>query len=908
MASTHANRNLLYGIIALQMNVINRDELIDAMLEWADDPTRTLGDLLTARESITSDERQWLESLVVQQVQRHNIDIEDSQLGFSLISPSSAGMLEMSDAPVEGVAAGATAPSRTSAAIMETATAPRAVDAATARYQVLWPHARGGLGQIFVAQDSQLHRRVALKEIQPEHAEDPVSRERFVVEAEITGNLEHPGIVPVYGLEWRPDGRPFYIMRFIKGENLAAAARRFHADARLDFAGLEFRWLLRRFVDVCNTIAYAHSRGVLHRDVKPGNIMLGPFGETLVLDWGVAKPLGRSDAVGPSPTTLTDMSALRPNSGNGSVTVVGQAVGTPAYMSPEQAEGNLDAMAPTSDVYSLGATLYVLLTDRPPFSGEPDEVLRDVQRGHFDAPRAIQSRVPRALDAICRKAMATEPSGRYASALALADDVERYLADEPVTAFREPLSARAQRWVKRHQPFMAGAIAAVVVTMVALGIAVPVLSIAWRNETEARRAESRQRVLATQKAEEAQEQRSRAENALKFLVNAFRKPDPTVDGRSLKVVNLLDRAVKDLDNSLADQPLMRATLYNAIGETFSGLGMPSESFGAFQRALEIRRGELGANHADTLESCQNLAMAYQDVGRLDQAIPILQDTLERRRTTLGDDHVDTIESMNDLAVAYWQAGRPKEAIPLYEAALPRVRARLGPDHLDTLTIMDNLAVAYTAADQPDRAIPLHESTLAGLRAQLGDDHPTTLVAMNNLARTYRASGRHDEAIRLLETTWSRLRDKLGDDHPTTLTVMSGLAGAYHDAGSLDRAVALSRTVVTMRRTKLGDDHPDTLYSIFNLANRLFASQQPDQAIPLAREFLDRAGRIEGRLPARVRGAIPKAAGLLADHFRLVGREDLAEPYRKVQQDRPSIPPNRPVLSAEPSTSFPTPHP
>src|SRR5262249_46646667 len=163
------------------------------------------------------------------------------------------------------------------------------------RYQVLWPHARGGLGQVSVAEDGELHRRVALKEIQPRYAEDPVSRERFVVEAEITGNLEHPGIVPVYGLGWRPDGRPYYAMRFINGEEFSKAIRRFHASDSPDFQGREFRWLVRRFIDVCNTIAYAHSRGVLHRDIKPGNIMLGPFGETLVMDWGVAKPVGRSE-------------------------------------------------------------------------------------------------------------------------------------------------------------------------------------------------------------------------------------------------------------------------------------------------------------------------------------------------------------------------------------------------------------------------------------------------------------------------------------------------------------------------------------------------------------------------------------------------------------------------------------
>ena len=193
---------------------------------------------------------------------------------------------------------------------------------AESRYRVLWPHAMGGLGQIYVAEDQELHRRVALKEIRPEHAMDPVSRDRFVVEAEVTGRLEHPGIVPVHGLGVHGDGRPFYAMRFIKGDNLMTAIRRFHGAAAADFAGREFRWLLRRFIDVCNTIAYAHSRGVLHRDLKPSNIMLGTFGETLVMDWGVAKAArrGRTGSRRRDRVSAGDEPILRPCAGSTSVT------------------------------------------------------------------------------------------------------------------------------------------------------------------------------------------------------------------------------------------------------------------------------------------------------------------------------------------------------------------------------------------------------------------------------------------------------------------------------------------------------------------------------------------------------------------------------------------------------------
>jgi serine/threonine protein kinase len=338
--------------------------------------------------------------------------------------------------------------------------------ASSGQFRVLRPHARGGLGEVYVAYDQELHRKVALKEIRPEHADYPQNRARFQMEAEITGNLEHPGIVPVYQLGRHADGRPYYCMRFIQGISLRKEIERFYSESPGRDPGaraLELRRLLGRFVAVCDTIAYAHSRAVLHRDIKPDNIVLGPYGETLVVDWGLAKPIGSPPEAG-----VPDDAVLRPPSARASGdTLHGVVVGTPTYMSPEQARGHVDEIGPASDIYSLGTTLYTLLTGKGPFDHGPDirTLLQKVMEGRFATPRTIRPGIPRAMEAICLKAMARRPEDRYASARELAEDLERWLADEPVLAYREPPFTRLLRWGRRHRSMMTGAVIATMVTL-----------------------------------------------------------------------------------------------------------------------------------------------------------------------------------------------------------------------------------------------------------------------------------------------------------------------------------------------------------------------------------------------------------------------------------------------------------
>jgi tRNA A-37 threonylcarbamoyl transferase component Bud32 len=382
MGTVAVEKDLLFGMIALQVGLIDQSKLVAAFQAWTLDKARGLAEHLVGRGDLDADDRAAVAALVERHLNRHGGDVERSLAAIPAGRSTRESLAGIGDADIEVILDHVGSDPVMSQDADLDRTASYAVGSATSeglRFRVLRPHARGGLGAVFVALDTELHREVALKQILDSHADHGTSRGRFLLEAEITGGLEHPGIVPVYGLGTYGDGRPYYAMRFIRGDSLKEAIERLHADAALKNdpgrRSLELRKLLRRFLDVCNAIDYAHSRGVLHRDIKPGTIIVGKHGETLVVDWGLAKATGQSDPG-------SDERTLVPASASGSAeTLPGSALGTPAYMSPEQAEGNLEVLGLRSDVYSLGATLYCLLTGRPPFVGDAAEVIPRVQRG-----------------------------------------------------------------------------------------------------------------------------------------------------------------------------------------------------------------------------------------------------------------------------------------------------------------------------------------------------------------------------------------------------------------------------------------------------------------------------------------------------------------------------------------------
>ncbi len=744
---------------------------------------------------------------------------------------------------------------RSSDDIFPTGPTPGDSNSVTQRFRLLRHHKSGGLGDIWIAHDEELNREVALKEIQPHLAGQEESRSRFVREATITGQLEHPSIVPIYALGRHENGQPFYAMRFVPGKDLAKAIEDFHSQkSNSSERNLQRRMLVTRLIDVCNAIAYAHSRKVVHRDLKPENIMLGEFGETQVIDWGLAKRIGEvTDETTPNVAeSLHDSddpsrAATRQQGTPPAPTQMGSKIGSPAYMSPEQAAGRMDQIGFATDIYSLGATLYELLTGQTPIGAEPrnkprkllsaPETLKRVREGRFPRPSTVNPDVPRALEAVCLKAMSLRPEDRYAKARDLAADLEAWLADEPVTAWTEPLLVRTRRWMRRHQTAVVSAAAAALVAIVALSVLAYVVT--DRNERLA---------TATGNLERSNQQvKAEVENARAVLVFfrdnvlAAARPESQVGGLGVDATirDAVDAAEPLIGPAFKDQPLVEAAIRSTLGQTYSYLGEAELAIQQADRSRELRSERLSPDHPDILESMNNLAMAYQDAGKVDLTVPLLEETLDKMKAKLGTDHPITLNSMNNLGLAYQVAGKLDLALPLLEETLAKMKTRLGPDNDKTLHCMNNLALTYHYSGKLDQALSLLEKTLEKMKEVFGPDHPNTLMCMNNLAIAYKAAGKLDQALLLYQEALEKMKTKLRPDHPNTLRVMGSLAAAYQAAGRFTLAPPLLEQMMEKLKEKRGADHPDTLKSMNSLAVAYHAASKLNLAIPLFEQTLEK---------------------------------------------------------------------
>jgi tRNA A-37 threonylcarbamoyl transferase component Bud32/tetratricopeptide (TPR) repeat protein len=462
------------------------------------------------------------------------------------------------------------------------------------RYRVSCFHDRGGQAVIFAAEDTELRRTVALKWMADLSAVDPAERYRFVREAELMARLEHPGVVPVYGLCEDEEGRPYYAMRMIQGSNLGDVAKAFHArkkDMPPAERNLEFRRLLRHFSTVCTTIAYAHARGVIHRDIKPSNIRIGPFDETIVLDWGLAKELGAKKTESSESSAASASDGYHPEQ-----TYPGTVMGSPAYMSPEQAAGDTENLGPPTDIYGLGATLYVILTGQAPFQGTTlAEVLDKVKRGDFPWPRSTSADVPKALEAVCLKAMALHPADRYADARSFAADIEQWLADEPVAAYREPFHVRARRWLSRHRTLATTAVVAALAVLTASAGFNFVLDKKNRELATARATEEAAKVRALEAQAVAEANYRQSREALDNIVNVVVRDSSLATNAALFPVReaVLRRAVENARGLFARAPNDRemrvdlAMLLTCLGEMEQFLGKSQEARRSLEESLTL---------------------------------------------------------------------------------------------------------------------------------------------------------------------------------------------------------------------------------------------------------------------------------------------------------------------------------
>jgi serine/threonine-protein kinase len=589
---------------------------------------------------------------------------------------------------------------------------------ATAIYRPQRRHAAGGQGEVLAARQDALDRMVALKRLRPDRVSETAWR-RFEREAAITARLQHPGIVPIYGAGEDDDG-PFYAMPLIEGRTLERAIDEFHRKESLrrdpGQRSLRFRGLLQHFITVCNTVAYAHDQGVIHRDLKPSNIMLGPYGETLVMDWGLAKRAGIDDAraegeegapsTGPSPEALT---------------ATGAVLGTPYYMSPEQARG--EPATPASDIFSLGLIMYAILTGKSAYADaveRGDEFGDSVRRALIVPPRQCAAGVPRPLEAVCLKALALLPEHRYTAANALAGDIAKWLADEPVSTYREPWRERTRRWSRKHRTLATSALIMLVLGLMgSAGVAAVATSMNRELARQTQRTEARERLaidaisrfrdvvveepaLKNNSALEALRKKLLKEPLAFFqLLRDQHKSSPRTGA---KVINGFARAIVELAYTTAE------------------LGSVSDAIGSYTEAIALIDGLVNANpsvtefQSDLAQTHGNIAVLQSATGQTNQALEsfckasAIWERLVRENPSVTTFRSKLGRTYGNIGVLQTDTGQLNRALESCGKALA-IQKRLARENRsatefqsDLATTLYNIGRPQLATGQPDQAL------------------------------------------------------------------------------------------------------------------------------------------------------------------------------------------------------------
>ncbi|MBL8860824.1 MAG: serine/threonine protein kinase [Planctomycetes bacterium] len=757
-----------------------------------------------------------------------------------------------------------------------------------ARYRLEGEVARGGMGAILRVWDEDLRRHLAMKVVlgqaTPGTGTPPVDARllaRFLEEAQITGQLEHPGIVPVHELGLDADGRVYFTMKLVKGRDLAAVFEL----VREGREGWSETRALGVLLKVCEALAYAHSKGVVHRDLKPQNVMVGDFGEVYVMDWGLARVIGDARAsparpAGDAPHVRTERFQERESSPASSLmTLEGDVVGTPAYMSPEQARGELEALSPRSDVYALGAMLYDLLAGAPPYTTRGEHtggaaVWKRVLDGPPPPLEELAPRAPSELVAIQAKAMAREASQRYADVAALAEDLRAFLEGRVVGAFEAGALAEARKWVRRNRG-LAAALAGAVLALIA-GLVVTLI-LADRVRQNA--------VLAEASATEARRQARVAGEVNAFLnVDVLAAVAPEREGLDVTVREVLDRASASLDGRFAEDPAVEAALRMTIGTSYEKLGVTEPARRHFERALELQRANSGAESEPALLAAAAMASTWAKLGRVTEAIGIHREVVAGFERLHGPEHPATLAARVDLAVELSNDGQYEEAQALCDSTLSILERVMDSRDMLVLTARNNRALLAGRQGRYAEAAAELEDVLELQTLTLGERHPETLTTLGNvaslmfqlgrigeceeLARRGHAlcvevigpahprtgalagfvghallqRGRGQEAEPWLLEYYETTRASVGEDTELAQQARTLVAGSMAALGRLAEAAELQSQTLAVQRRILAPDHPTTLLTANSLATWLLDLGRLDEAEPLFRDTIEAQSR------------------------------------------------------------------
>ena len=698
-------------------------------------------------------------------------------------------------------------------------------------YELIEEVSRGGQGIVYRARQPGTRREVAVKRLLAGSFATPAMLRRFEREVELAASLNHPNIVTVFGIEI-VDGQPLLAMEWIDGVAIHEWAASGESGRRSP------REIASMMHDVCGAVRHAHQHGVIHRDLKPSNILVDQSGVPRVLDFGLARPM--------------DMET----EGGHTVTLTEQFVGTPAYASPEHLRSGTSAIDVRADVYSLGLVLYNALTGCLPYdvSGDLPDVFYRIEHAEPMRPSSVAPHIDREIESIVLKALAKEKERRYQSVDLFAEDLRRYLHDEPILA--RPLSTFCQlgKFARRNRALV-GAAAAVALALV-LGIAGTSVGLVRAISAEA-------------------DARREAQNATainEFLQDMLASADPGRDGRNVKVAEVLDAAAGKVERAFRDQPEVKASLQRTIGTTYMALGLYEDADTHLQEAWNLQHRLLGNEHRETLHSRASIAELAGSRGHLKEAETIAREVVEASRRVLGERDLDTIVARNHLAWRLRDLGREDEAEALLQETLAICLEELGNDHLETLGTLQSLGVVLDLQGRWDDSIELLRQALEGVRRIKGEDDLSFLTTMSSLGSALRHKGSYDEAESLLRRVYEGRTRLLGPEHRNTMRTANSLALLCYKRGKYGEAEALHRHTLMTRQAVLGENHPNTLTSMNNLAQTLKSMEKLVEAEELYRQTLEGRTRVHGAFHVRTLNSKSGLGRVVAQ----LGRLDEAE--------------------------------